>query len=161
MSDQHSYEERIVELQEQNKDLQAEAIKYRTLFDSFPHGITVSDSDGKVLKSNSTSEQLLGISKNEQVKRKIDGPDWRIIRPDGTDITSEEWAGVIALKEKRLVSNYEMEIAKNNDEKIWLNVTAAPIPLKGHGVVITYNDITERKRAEEAREKCQAKLIQF
>jgi len=161
MSDQHSYKEliqRIVELQEQNKDLQAEAIKYRTLFDSFPHGITVSDSDGKVLEANSISEQLLGISKKEHVKRKIDGQDWRIIHSDGTDMPSEEWPGVIALKEKRLVSNFEMGIVKNNDEKIWLHVTAAPIPLKGHGVVITYNDITERREIEAGLEKTRKEL---
>jgi two-component system cell cycle sensor histidine kinase/response regulator CckA len=92
MSDQHSSEkliQRIVELEEQNKDLQAEAIKYRTLFDSFPHGITVSDSDGKVLEVNSVSEQLLGISKNDHGKRKIDGQEWRIIRQVGTYMPSE------------------------------------------------------------------------
>jgi two-component system cell cycle sensor histidine kinase/response regulator CckA len=153
MSDQYSYEEliqRIVELEEQNKDIQAEAIKYRTLFDSFPHGITVSDSNGKVLEANSVSEQLLGISKNDHGKRKIDGQEWRIIRPDGTDMPSEEWASVLALKEKRLVSNYEMGIVKNNDETIWLDVTAAPISLKSHGVVVTYSNITDRRQAEEA-----------
>jgi PAS domain S-box-containing protein len=162
MSDQHSSEEliqRIVELEEQNKDLQAEAIKYRTLFDSFPHGITVSDSDGKVLEVNSVSEQLLGISKNDHEKRKIDGQEWRVIRPDGTDMPSEEWASVIALREKRLVSNCEMGIVKNNDETIWLNVTAAPIPLKNHGVVVTYNNITESKQTEDALQESEQSLL--
>jgi two-component system cell cycle sensor histidine kinase/response regulator CckA len=162
MSDQHSSEkliQRIVELEEQNKDLQAEAIKYRTLFDSFPHGITVSDSDGKVLEVNSVSEQLLGISKNDHEKRKIDGQEWRVIRPDGTDMPSEEWASVIALREKRLVSNCEMGIVKNNDETIWLNVTAAPIPLKNHGVVVTYNNITESKQTEDALQESEQSLL--
>jgi len=42
-----------------------------------------------------------------------------------------------------------MGIVKNNDETIWLNVTTAPLPLKSKGVFVTYNDITERKAAED------------
>jgi PAS domain-containing protein len=74
MPDQHSYKEliqRIDKLEEQNKDLQSEVIKYQTLFDSFPHGITVSDSHGNVIEANSISEQLLGINKENHKKKRF------------------------------------------------------------------------------------------
>lgn len=153
MPDKHSYEEliqRIAKLEEQNKNLQSEAIKYRTLFDSFPHGITVSDSHGNIIEANSTSELLLGTDKENQKKREISGREWRIIRKDGTDMPPEEWASVIALKENRLVTGRVMGTMKSDGQITWLNVTAAPLPLEGYGVVITYNDITKHKLAEDA-----------
>jgi len=128
--------------------LQITLAKYKTLFESFPLGITVSDEVGNVIESNASSEILLGISTDEQTRRSIDGPDWQIIRPNGTPMPSEEFASVKALKEKRLVKNVEMGIVKPDSTVTWINVTAAPLALEGHGVVVTYGDITERKQME-------------
>jgi two-component sensor histidine kinase len=61
----------------------------------------------------------------------------------------EEFASVQALKEKQLVENVEMGIIKSKDETAWISVTADLLPLEGYGVVIAYNDISERKRVEE------------
>ena len=62
---------------------------------------------------------------------------------------SEELAGVIALREGRPVFNQEMGVV--TDEGVtWINVSAAPLPPEDGGVVITYNDVTERRHTEEA-----------
>jgi len=152
------FEKRIAELEQQVDHYQNEALKYQTLFSSFPHGITVTDANGNILESNTAAELLLGVSKDDQEKRKIDGQEWRIIRPDGSEMPREEWASVIALKENRQVSNCAMGIVKNNHRTTWLNVTAAPLPLKNKGVIVTYNDITERKQAEDALLESEQKL---
>jgi len=125
--------------------------KYETLFDSFPLGITVSDKAGKILETNPMAERLLGVPQEEHGERKIDGQEWRIVRPDGTPMPAEEYASVRALKENRLVENVEMGIVKARGEVTWISVTAAPIPLEGYGVAIAYGDITERKQAEEEK----------
>lgn len=126
-------EKRVAELERQVEQFDSEDSKYRTLFNSFPHGITVTDTHGNIVETNAVAEQLLGVNKAEHEKRKIDGEQWRIIRSDGSDMPPNEWASVIALEEKRLVSNCEMGIYKN-EEITWLNVTAAPIPTKSNGV---------------------------
>jgi signal transduction histidine kinase len=41
-----------------------------------------------------------------------------------------------------------MGIVKNNGTT-WLNVTAAPIPLDDAGVIILYNDVSDRKKAKD------------
>ena len=147
---------RIAELEGQNERLRSEAVKYRTLFNAFPNGITVSDAQGNILESNAVAEQLLGVHKAEHEKRAIDGPEWRIIRPDGTDMPPEEWASVMALKESRVVSGCEMGIVKPDGRTTWLNVTAAPLPLEDHGVVVTYSDISEKKYIEDGLIKSEA-----
>jgi PAS domain S-box-containing protein len=125
--------------------------KYKTLFDSFPLGITVADREGKIVESNAMAVRLLGLDDNEHAQRSIDGGEWRMVRPDGTDMPQEEYASVRALKEGVPVQNVEMGLSGPRGVGVWLNVTAAP--LANGGVVITYGDITEKKRAErELRE---------
>jgi four helix bundle suffix protein len=140
----------MIETKPSEAALRESAEKYRVLFNSFPLGITISDPSGKIMESNARAAELLGIRKDEHEARRIDGEQWRIIRPDGTPMPAEEYAGVVALKENRLVENVELGVVKPDAEITWLNVTAAPLLLENYGVVITYNDITERKQAEEA-----------
>lgn len=147
-----SYEalkKRLAELEQQNELLQSEATKYKTLFDSFPQGITISDAAGNIVEVNSTSEQLLGLYKAEHETRHINGQEWKIIRTDGSDYPSEEWPGVVAMKENRVVTGSEMGLVKPDGHTVWLNVSAAPLSIEGHGIVVTYNDITAKKQAED------------
>lgn len=133
--------------------LQESEEKYRVLFNTFPLGITITDSSGNIVESNARSSELLGLSKDEQEARRIDGEQWRIIRPDGTLMQTDEYASIRALKENRLIENVEMGIVKSHEKTTWINVNAAPLLLENYGVAVTYNDITDRKKTEEALRK--------
>jgi PAS domain S-box-containing protein len=113
------------------------------------------------VESNARAAALLGIPKDEHETRRIDGDQWRIIRPDGTPMPAEEYASVRFLKENRLVEKVEMGIVKPDAEIAWLNVTAAPLLLENYGVVVTYDDITDRKKAEEGLKKSEDKFEGF
>ena len=132
--------------------------KYKTLFDTLPIGITVSDDKGNILESNKISEILLGLTQEEQAQRKINGREWQLIRPDGTPMSSDEFASVRSLKEQRLIENVEMGVVKANGSINWISVNAIPIGLEGYGVLITYSDITHRKHAEETIRKSESML---
>ena len=140
--------ENITERKKGEESLRIILTKYQVLFDIFPIGITVSDDNGKIIESNKIAEDLLGISVEEQEKRKIDGQEWRIIRSDGSTMPATEFASVRALEEDRPVTNVEMGIVKANHQITWLNVAATPIPIEGYGVAIIYGDITKRKHIE-------------
>jgi len=143
----------ISERKQAEEDLRVSLVKYKKLFETFPLGVTVSDPEGRILESNPMAEKLLGLPQKEHPRRKIDGEEWRIVRPDFTPMPAGEYASVRALKEKHLVENVEMGIVKPGGEIKWISVTAAPLPLEGYGVVITYSDISERKQAEEKLNK--------
>ncbi|MFH2044177.1 MAG: PAS domain S-box protein [Pseudomonadota bacterium] len=132
------------------KELKANLIKYQTLFASLPIGVTISDKDGMILESNKEAERLLKLPLEDNINKKIYDSEWHIIRPDGSTMPGNEYPSVRALKEKRLVENIEMGVIRGDGDVIWLNVTAAPIPIEPFGVIIVYNDITERKKIEEA-----------
>ncbi len=148
----------ITERKQIEEALQVALVKYKTLFDSFPLGVTVSDSEGRILESNPMAEKLLGLSPEEINQRKINGEEWQIVRPDGTPLPAEEFASVRALGEKILIENQEMGIVKARGEITWISVTAAPLPLEGYGVVITYGDITKNKIAEDALRESEERL---
>jgi PAS domain S-box-containing protein len=148
----------VTQCRRTEESAQVALTKYKTLFDAFPLGITVSDATGNILETNRMAEQLLGVLPVEHQERTLDDPRWRIIRPDGALMSFEEYASVRALRENRLIQDVEMGVAKPTDEVVWLNVTAAPLPLEGYGVVVAYSDITEHKRAERALQLAQERL---
>lgn len=139
-------------------DLQANLDKYRVLIESFPLGITISDQAGNIIETNRQSEQLLGLPSAEHRQRQIGGPQWQIIRPDGSPMPPAEFASVRALAEGRMVENQELGLVKEQGEITWINVTAAPLPQGG--VVIAYNDISARKQ-QQAVLAARLRLIEF
>jgi len=167
--DEKSIEQLVDELNDARKKLSEFAAlkavleesqqQYRALFNSFPLGITISNRSGNIVESNAIAEKLLGLSREEQGFRRIDGAEWSIIRPDGTKMPSSEYASVRALKENRLIENVEMGIVKPTGEISWINVSATPVHLGHFGLIITYGDITERVLAEQARNEIDAKLM--
>jgi diguanylate cyclase (GGDEF)-like protein/PAS domain S-box-containing protein len=152
--------EDITQRMEMEKSLRIALAKYKTLFEFFPLGITFSDDAGNILETNPTAERLLAVPRDEHAQRSIDGDEWHIIRPDGTIMPPDEFASVRALKEKQLIENVEMGIVKPDHSLIWLSVNAAPLPMEGHGVVISYSDITGRKRTENLM-RVRLRLSQF
>ena len=124
--------------------------KYRVLFDAFPLGITISDQVGQIVESNQEAERLLGLPRQEHMQRRIEGPEWHIVRYDGTSMPEEEYPSVRALREGRPVRSVEMGIVQDDGATTWIDVTAAPIPLEGYGVAIVYGDVTARKHMADA-----------
>ncbi|HMR66142.1 MAG TPA: PAS domain S-box protein, partial [Anaerolineae bacterium] len=134
--------------------------KYRVLFESFPLGIIVTDKEGRILETNARSYAMLGLSRAELEQRTIAGPEWQVLRSDGTPMPLEENASVRALQENRRVENVEMSIVKPNNEVAWLNVTVAPLPLDRYGVVVIFGDVSERKAVDDALRESEARLRQ-
>lgn len=140
----------VTERKQLDERLRVALTKYKTLFDSFPLGITVTDETGKIIEANPMSEQILGLPVDNHSKRLIDSDDWVIYRLDGSLMPSKEYASSIALREKRIVKNMEMGVKRLDGNMSWISVTAAPLAIPGFGVVVTYGDISEHKKAEGA-----------
>jgi PAS domain S-box-containing protein len=135
-------------------------VQFRTLFDAAPIGISVVDAAGNIIETNRQAEQILGVPKHEHETRSVADPSWRIIRPDGTPMPPEEYAGMRALRENKRIDNLEMGIVQGEGAVIWLNVTAAPIPQPQRGAIIVYTDITGWRSAQQALAASEQRLAQ-
>jgi PAS domain S-box-containing protein len=144
-----SLEATVMALRASEEKARTYLAKYNALFGAFPQGISVTDEEGHVVETNLEAERLLGVSTADHTARRIDGPEWQIVRSDGSPMPPEEFASTRSMKTKQRVENVEMGIRKPDGELTWINVSATPIPLEGYGVVITYGDITARKLAEQ------------
>jgi len=116
----------------------------QALFDDFPLGIIVADGQGRILRSNPNAEALLGLPDEVQRGRGVAGPEWDVVRLDGSPMPAEEYASVRAIKEGRPVRDVEMGVARPDGTRCWLNVCAAPV--EGGCVAITFEDIGPRVR---------------
>ncbi len=145
----HSVWRDISERKKAEEVLSVSLMKYQTLFDLFPAGITISDSKGQIIETNNIAQRMLGLAPEQQKQRLIDGKEWQIIRPDGSPMPASEYASVQALSEGIQVENVEMGIRKGDGQIRWINVSATPIPLEGYGVAIVYTDLTARNQMED------------
>lgn len=132
--------------------------KYRVLFETFPIGISITDDHGKVIQIN----QALGRISSRAMQSTLMGDckmaSMSLIHADGTPVTHEQLPSVRALNEQRVVADVELGVRYSNSRVRWFSVTAAPIPVKGHGVVIAHNEVTERKRLDELDRQRRAEL---
>lgn len=151
----------ITEHKKMENELRVNLTKYSVLFNTLPIGVTISDQDGQIVEANQEASRILGLSEEEQKRRMIGGAEWMIIRTDRSPMPAEEYASVRALKERRRVENIEMGILKDDGEISWISVTAAPIPLAKYGVVVAYNDISQRIQAQEALRQAYDRLEQL
>ena len=141
--------------------LRSSEARFRTLFEVLPVGATLTNPSGHILMTNPASEALLGIPSDDLLRRDFQGPYWDIVRPDGSPMPPEEYAGVRALDESRIVHNMEMGVHRPDGQTAWINVTATPIDNPDLGVVIVYSDITARKEAEAALARLQDQNYQL
>jgi PAS domain S-box-containing protein len=138
----------ITERKQSEERLRISFEKYRVLFKTFPLGVLVTDHKGRIIEVNAEAERLLELKADEIFERSYKSKEWVFFHKDGSPMEYEEIPSTLALKNDELVENIEMGIKKKNDEVIWVNTTAAPIPLKDYGVLIIMADISDRIRIE-------------
>ncbi len=131
----------------------------RSVYDVLPVGITVTDEAGWVIDANKASEKLFGVTKEELLASNYAGKEWQILRPDGSPMPTDEYASVIALREKQAVRDVVMGIVKS-DTITWISVSAMPIDLPGYGVVIAYVDISEQVQSQKSLRKMNSNLAE-
>lgn len=138
------------------EELKKSEAKFRTLFETLPTGVTIADEKGNILNSNKAAEYILGLTPEQQKQRVIDGTEWSIIRNDGSLMPVDEYASVRALKEKKPIYGIEMGVNRCKDDVAWIIVNAAPV--ESLGVVISYQDITELKKAQDLIKESEEKF---
>ncbi len=129
--------------------------QFRTLFETITLGIVYHDIEGKIISANSAAQEILGLTLDQMQGRSSFDPNWRSIHEDGSDFPGETHPAMIAMKTGKTVANVKMGIfhpRKNN--YVWIKVTAIPLFQNGdkkpYQVYATFEDISDRKKAEEA-----------
>jgi PAS domain S-box-containing protein len=121
--------------------------KLTTLFKLLPVGISVLDSENKVVHMNPTLNKILDLAPEELLEGGYRTRTY--LRSDGVVMSVDDIASVRAIREQAAVHDVETGVVREDGQVIWVNVSAVPVDLSDWRAVIVMSDITERKRAEE------------
>lgn len=130
--------------------------KYRTLVTQSPDGIFIVDLQGTFLAVNKAMCESLKYSEEEFLSMKI----WDIVPEKYVDLHKKRLADILRGEAPNEAAEY---VVRGKDEKMhYIEVLSSPYFRENEviGLQGIARDITERKRAEEEREKMQAQLIQ-
>ncbi len=125
--------------------------------------VVVHAPDTSILMANEEATRLLGLTWEQLQGREAVDPRWRFVHEDETPYEVEEYPVVRTIATGQPLENIVIGIDRPaTGDRVWVLVNAFPEFDAGVGlrqVVVTFVDITERKRADEehlAREAAQA-----
>jgi PAS domain S-box-containing protein len=134
--------------------LRASEERFRTLFVTMVQGVVYQDESGRIIDANPAAERILGLSLEQMQGLTSADPRWHAIHEDGSDYPGEAHPAMIALKTGKTINDVVMAVFHPKDEKYtWISISAVPLfkpgESKPYQVYTTFDDITERKLAEE------------
>jgi len=137
-------------------ELQASLARFRSLFEHMTLGVVYHEADGRISLANPAAEQILGLSLAQMQGRSSFDPRWRAVREDGSDFPGNEHPAMIALRTGETVTDVVMGVYHPQREEMrWIRIAAVPEFHCGettpHRIFATFDDITERRRAEKAQ----------
>jgi PAS domain S-box-containing protein len=150
-------EEDISERKEVEKKLKESEERHRMLLERLPESIVVYDMEGKAIFVNPSFEKTFGWSREEVLGKKID-----FVPPELEAETRSAVQKMLADGHEKMF--FETRRLTKNGDQLDVRVHTAPFydpnGLKVGNIVIL-NDITERKRAEEAIKNSEQRLSQI
>lgn len=135
-----------------------------TLFETLPVGVTVLDTDGRIVRANRRAEELLGLTMSETSDRTYEAPEWQIIDEDGEPVPDSELPFARVRDTGESVFDYEHGIRWPDGTERWLSVNATPLPTTGDAlerVVAAITDVTEQREHEQTIEQQNERLEKF
>ncbi len=135
-------------------DLRASEERHRKLFETMRQGVVYQDQEGQLIAANPAALDILGVEEKELLSRASSDEAWDVVREDGSRVPPEERPGIVALHTGRPVMNEVLSVYNPKTKKYhWQRVNAIPLMAEGetkpYQVHITFDDITQRRKARE------------
>jgi PAS domain S-box-containing protein len=145
----------ITELKQAEEALRKSEEKHRRLFETMAHGVVYHASDGSIISANPAAERILGLSLDQIRDRSSMDPRWGIIKEDGTEVSGLDYPSMISMRTgKTFGPAIRGVFHPERNAHVWVSITAIPLfqpgETKPFQVYTTFEDITDRKQAEEA-----------
>lgn len=136
------------------KQLRDSEANYKSLLENLQAGVVVHDRDATILFCNHMASHLLGIPADQIEGHQTIYPTWLLLDEFGSQLAPEHYPVHQVVTTLKPLHNYVVGVQKSpHRPTIWVLVSAFPVMNNQQSlqkVVVTFNDITERKLAEES-----------
>ena len=143
----------ITERREAETKLRESEARYRSVVNALDEGVVVIDTHGRLRTANASAERILGLPLMELTKRSLQDATWKVIHENGAPFPVEDHPAAATLRTGESYSGVVMGLYKPDGDLRWLDVNSRPLRLPGESTpsaaVVSFSDITQRKRAEE------------
>ena len=140
-------------LAEREAELRSSEERYRSLIGKVQAAIVLHDGQGHILIGNPLAQALLGLSEDQLLGRVLIDAKWHFLREDGSILPVAEYPASKVLSTRQPLRGYVAGISRpDRDEVVWVLVNGEPEYDDGGAiarVIVSFVDITERRRAEE------------
>ncbi len=131
----------------------ASEARFRSALAVLSEGFLLFGPDGTIVQSNAAALRVLGVSDASAALPSADAGTLRYVHEDGTPMPLEDSPPIQTLRTGRGARGVVVGVDRPSGERTWLSVDTAPFVLPGeggHGVVVTFTDITARRKAEQS-----------
>lgn len=145
--------ERTAALVAANEQLQRERDLFNRLMETSPVAMVVLDDERRVIFANARAEQLLGLIPRAPQSQPYHSPLWRLTAIDGTPLPLSAWPFQRVWATQQPLYHLRYALQWPTGERRFVSVNAAPLldeTAQVSRVVLTFEDITESLRLEEA-----------
>lgn len=143
----------ITERREAETKLRESELRYRSVVNALDEGVVVVDAEGVLRTCNASAERILGQSLDELTGRSLLDERWHVIHEDGLPFSPEEYPATITLRTGQPTASVVMGVYRPDGKLRWIDINSRPLTAEARAmpsaVVVSFSDITDRKRAEE------------
>lgn len=128
-------------------------VQFDLIFDAVHEGVNIYSADGQIIELNPSAEEILGLTRDQQLGRSYIDPRWQIFKQDGSLFAPNEFPVVRALKNGEVLRDVGMGVQLPNGERRWISVNASPVRHAETDLiefaVVTFKDVTRQRSAED------------
>jgi PAS domain S-box-containing protein len=154
----------ITERKQAEEALRASEELNRRIVEAVPGGILQVSSEGRIVRANAEATRILGLVYDDLLQRFVADFALQTLWEDGSPCAVEAYPVTKCLATSQPQAATTIGVRRPDGAVAWAVFTAIPLrdPTTGggNGAVVTFLDITERKRAEEDRKRLEEQLHQ-
>jgi PAS domain S-box-containing protein len=127
--------------------------RYRSLFETMPHGVVHYDADGSIIGVNPAASEMLGVDPAGVTSWPV-VPQGRAVREDGSPFPTEDLPVPVALRTGEIVAGVVVGVRHGRSGELrWVRITAVPdawddqgLPSRAYAI---FTDLTDQRRTEQ------------